>query len=160
PLNVTIDSTRGVGFDIAPNVTPAVGPAFALFDADTSANVATGLYTINLTTGAAAAVGLVGDGTGNFIGLAVGPESRFALGSGAGIDSRVEVYDSFSGARLQTLNPYPGFGGGVTTAIGDVNRDGVPDLITGASTGGGPHVKVYDGVTWNEIYSFFAYDGA
>jgi len=157
PLNSPLDSSRGVGFDITPNGTAAGGPAYALFDGDTSGNVATALYTINLTTGAATAVGLLGDGSGNFIGLAVAPESRFAVGSGAGMDSKVEVYDSFTGGLLKTLNPYPGFQGGVTTAIGDVNRDGVPDVITGASTGGGPHVKVFDGVTFNEIDSFYAY---
>lgn len=157
-LGVTVDSTHGVGFDIVANATAAGGPAYAIFDADTSAGVATGLYTINLTTGAASAVGLVGDGTGNFIGLASAPESWFAVGSGAGIDARVEVYDSFTGGLLRMLNPYPGFRGGVTTAVGDVNRDGVLDLITGASSGGGPHVKVYDGTTWNEMFSFYAYD--
>ncbi len=160
PLGTGIDPTGGVGFDVAASGAPAGGPAFALFDATAGAGVTTGLYTINLTTGAATLVGAVGDGTGVFTGLAVAPETRFAVGSGAGQEARVEVYDSFGGNLLRVINPYGGFTGGVTVAVADVNRDSVPDIITGASTGGGPHVKVFDGVSGAELFSFFAYDAA
>src|SRR5258706_9990692 len=50
-----------------------------------------------------------------------------------------------------------GFTGGVRVATADVTGDGVPDIITGAGPGGGPHVKVFDGVTNAEVYSFFAF---
>src|SRR5205085_1351408 len=50
------------------------------------------------------------------------------------------------------------FTGGTRVALGDVNGDGVPDLITGIGTGGGPHVQVFDGVTHQVIRSFYAYD--
>lgn len=64
------------------------------------------------------------------------------------------------------------FRGGVNVAVGDVNGDGVPDIIAGAGFGGGPRVRVYDGsidptladgVTVNPastIADFFAYDPA
>jgi hypothetical protein len=158
PLGTPIDATGGVGFDIAANGTAAGGPAFAVFDGNTTAAVSTGLYTVNLTTGAATLVGLVGNGADRFVGLAVAPEGRMAVGSGSGREARVEVYDPFTGARLREIAPYPGFRGGVTTAVGDVNRDAVPDIITGAiGGGGGPLVKVFDGATGAEIASFFAY---
>jgi hypothetical protein len=39
----------------------------------------------------------------------------------------------------------PNFRGGARTAVGDINRDGVPDLVVAAGTGGGPRVSLYDG---------------
>lgn len=52
------------------------------------------------------------------------------------------------------------FTGGVYVAAGDVTGDNIPDVITGAGAGGGPHVKIIDGDTQSEVASFFAYDPA
>jgi hypothetical protein len=50
------------------------------------------------------------------------------------------------------------FTGGVRVATADVNGDGYTDVITVPGTGGGPHVKVFDGRTFKEIYSFYAFE--
>ncbi len=39
----------------------------------------------------------------------------------------------------------PAFRGGARAAVGDLNADGVPDLVVGAGPGGGPRVAVWDG---------------
>jgi hypothetical protein len=52
----------------------------------------------------------------------------------------------------------PAFRGGVSVAAGDTTGDGNADIITGAGPGGGPHVRVFEGVTGAAVRSFFAYD--
>lgn len=55
------------------------------------------------------------------------------------------------------------FTGGVRVAAGDVNGDRTPDIITVPGPGGGPHVKVWNGIWGSEgslIREFNAYDPA
>ncbi|MCZ2340415.1 MAG: VCBS repeat-containing protein, partial [Bacteroidales bacterium] len=56
------------------------------------------------------------------------------------------------------IAPFPGFTGEVRIASADVNGDGVPDLIAGAGPGGGPRVRVLDGVTFQTIADIFAFE--
>ena len=54
----------------------------------------------------------------------------------------------------------PLFGGGVYVACGDVDGDGLADVITGAGAGGSPQVRAFSlaGGGIREIASFYAYD--
>ncbi|HZN33924.1 MAG TPA: VCBS repeat-containing protein, partial [Pirellulaceae bacterium] len=70
----------------------------------------------------------------------------------------VKVFDGATGAEVRSFFAFPGFSGGVRVAAGDLNGDGLADIITGAGPGAGPHVKVFDGLTHAELRSFFAFD--
>jgi hypothetical protein len=67
----------------------------------------------------------------------------------------------FSGADLSLMfafNAYdPGFNSGLFVAAGDVNGDGIPDIITGPDAGGGPLVKVFSGKDGSLLVAFNAY---
>ncbi|MEZ5402811.1 MAG: VCBS repeat-containing protein [Bryobacteraceae bacterium] len=81
------------------------------------------------------------------------------VGAGAGGVPQVRVFDGANLGILYDFAAYdPGFTGGVFVGAGDINGDGIDDIITGAGAGGGPHVKVFDGVTGGEIHSFFAFE--
>ena len=70
-------------------------------------------------------------------------------GAGPGGGPHVRGFDGTNTANvLASFFAYDAsFLGGVNLAAGDVNADGFADIITGAGTGGGPHVKVFDPAT-------------
>ncbi|NBR07492.1 MAG: hypothetical protein EBT92_17250 [Planctomycetes bacterium] len=77
----------------------------------------------------------------------------------AGYAPLVKIIDSSNGSTIAQFNAYDrNFTGGLYVSVADVNNDGFAEIITGAGFGGGPHVKVFDGKTHNEVASFFAYD--
>jgi hypothetical protein len=94
--------------------------------------------------------------TGDFNGDGV-PDIVTAPGPSGGPDIR--IFDGRTGALLREFMAYsPDFLGGVNVAVGDVNGDGIPDIITGADAGGGPQVKVFSGKDLSLLCSFYAYD--
>jgi hypothetical protein len=82
----------------------------------------------------------------------------FAVGADVGAQPEAHVYNADGSLRDSYLAYSADFTGGVRVAVADVNGDGVPDVVTAAGPGGGPHVKVFDGVTGLEDLSFYAYD--
>lgn len=81
----------------------------------------------------------------------------FAVGAGPGSLPLVKVYDYDGQLKAEFLAFSAKFGGGVRVALGDVTGDGVQDILCAAGPGGGPHVRVFDGVSLSEVHSFFAY---
>ncbi len=79
-----------------------------------------------------------------------------AVSTGAGTPLRVVVRNADGSTRF-TLAPFGDFGGGATAAVGDVTGDGTKDIVVAAGPGGGPHVKIFDGITGAEVRSFFAF---
>jgi fibronectin-binding autotransporter adhesin len=98
-------------------------------------------------------------GDGNDVELiAAGRVATSAVGAGPGGAPTVNVYDG-AGGLMRAITAYdPSFRGGVRVATGDVNGDGVPDVVTAPGPGGGPDIRVWDGVTGAMIREFNAYD--
>jgi len=79
---------------------------------------------------------------------------------GLGGGPHIRIWDGATGALLREFGAYdPSFRGGVFLSAARIDTaDTVPDIITGAGAGGGPHVRVFSGATGLVISEWLAYD--
>src|SRR4029077_14254410 len=81
------------------------------------------------------------------------------IAADAGAAPEVRIFNAATKVQTLAFNAYdPAFAGGVRVACGDVNGDGVPDLITVPGSGGGPNVRVFSGVDGKLLMNFLAFD--
>jgi hypothetical protein len=80
-----------------------------------------------------------------------------AVGTDGGVPARVKVYNADGTLRFNFLAFAPSFRGSARVATGDVNGDGIEDIIVAAGSGGVARVKVFNGDTGAEIRNFVAF---
>jgi len=144
------------------------GSATAVTDVDMDGkddivSAAKGTVTIKFGAGKSVSMQPFGKGYTGTLSLAVAntnrdPQKEIIVGRGSGKTPGVHVF-SIAGKQLTAWDAYAAaFGGGVRVAAGDVNHDGLTEIVTGAGPGGGPHVRLWktDGGSWGT--SFFAFD--
>ncbi|MDB5310402.1 MAG: exo-alpha-sialidase [Gemmataceae bacterium] len=101
------------------------------------------------TGGASVASGdLTGDGIADLI-----------VGAGPGAGPAVEVFSGLDGSLMYSFFAYePTFTGGVNVAAADITGAGHADIIIGSGVGGGPRVRVLDGITLAVVRDTFVYE--
>ncbi|MBT6691469.1 S8 family serine peptidase [Candidatus Parcubacteria bacterium] len=75
----------------------------------------------------------------------------------AGGGPHIRVFDMSGGLVSEFFAYQHDFYGGVNIAVGDVNKDGIDEIITAPMAGGGPHVRVFD-MSGALISEFFPYE--
>ncbi len=85
-------------------------------------------------------------------------EKEIITASGPGkVPPEIIIYDRY-GTELLSFMPYAEtFSGGIKVVSGDIDGDGIDEIITGVEEGGGPHVRVFS-AEGEFIDHFFAYD--
>ena len=79
-----------------------------------------------------------------------------AVGTGPGTITDVRILDGVTQAELFRVQPFEAtFTGGVYLSSGDVNGDGVPELLVTPDQGGGPRVRIFNGVGFGVVADFF-----
>jgi hypothetical protein len=149
-VNVALSDVNGDGFaDIIAGAGPGGGPRVRVISGIDRSTVLHDFFAFEPTFRGGvnvAGADLSGDGTADLV-----------VGSASKAD-RVRTIRLPDRAVLSEFRAYGGFTGGVNIGTGDVTGDGIADIITGAGNGGGPHVKVFNGVGNGEIRSFFVND--
>jgi hypothetical protein len=76
--------------------------------------------------------------------------------TGPGGSPRVVVLDGQSRTELFLIEPFEStFVGGVFVAAGDIDGDGLADLVVTPDEGGGPRVRVFRGGDFGQVADFF-----
>jgi FtsP/CotA-like multicopper oxidase with cupredoxin domain len=89
-----------------------------------------------------------------------------AVPGSPGHPATVKVFDGRGDRLIATVTPFPDFYGTPSVAIGDVDADGIYDLIVGAGKGHSPEVVAYSGAPSGgkpfstELARFQAFDAA
>jgi hypothetical protein len=148
-VNIASGDVNGDGiYEIITGAGPGGGPHVRVFSGTGELRNQFFAYDKNLRSGVNVASGDVnGDGIYEII-----------TSQNQGETSLIKIF-SGDGKKIinQFLAYHPSFRGGVNIASGDVNGDGIYEIITGAGPGGGPHVRIFD-YLGNVKGQFFAYD--
>jgi subtilisin family serine protease len=91
--------------------------------------------------------------------VVAGGTDEIVTGAGPGGYPHVRIFGP-DGSGGSGFYAYPiGFSGGVNVAVGDVDNDGVDEIVTGAGPGGYPHVRIFE-ADGTPIGGFYAYSTA
>jgi uncharacterized repeat protein (TIGR01451 family) len=152
----SVAAASGTG-NISTTADLAVGGTVTFTVTLTAATTARGALTNTFTAGAPpAAFELDPSNNAASTTIATGPTNIVAVGAGPGGGPVVVAYNPDGTEKFRRFAFDPAYSGGVTVATGDVNGDGVEDVVAGSAVGAS-RVVVLDGKTGDAIASFFAF---
>lgn len=82
---------------------------------------------------------------------------EIVIGAASGGGPQVRIFDRAGNVKGQFFAYDPNFRGGVEIGIGDVDGNGIKDIITAAGKGGGAHVRIFNAEGKLINHGFFAF---
>jgi len=86
-------------------------------------------------------------------------EAEIIVGAGNGFGPQVRIFNSQGELQTQFWAYASHLRSGVRVAVGDVNGDGINEIITSPGPGGSPHIRIFKGNGELFFPGFFALDG-
>lgn len=123
------------------------GPQVRLFDASGRLRNSFFAYDQKFRGGVNVALGDI-DGDG---------QEEIVTAPGPGLEPRIKIFTVAGRLKTSFLAYDQKFVKGVNLTVGDINGDGLEEIITGPGEGGGPQVRVFN-AQGSVLSNFFAYD--
>lgn len=82
---------------------------------------------------------------------------KYALAAGAGSEPKIWLLDAKGDVLKEFLAFSKSFRGGINAVIGDIDNDGMAEIVVGAGAGGSPHIRIFN-LSGKLKYQFFAFD--
>jgi len=153
---VAVGDVTGDGIqDVITGAGPGGGPQVRVFDGSNNylpvAGILGSFFGITPTSFSGGVFVAVGDVNGDTY-------ADIMVGADASGGPQVNVFSGLDGSILKTFNALPAeFTGGVRVGAGDLDGDGLADIIIGAGPGALPQVTVYRFADLAVLQSFFAF---
>jgi hypothetical protein len=150
-VNVAVGDLYGDGFgEIITGAGPGGGPHVRVFDYQANLKGQFFAYEESFRGGVKVAVAdIYGNETKNKREIIVAP--------GPGRLAEVKIFDTLGKERKKILAYSEKFKNGVNLSVGDLNKNGLDEIILGAGSGGAPHVRAFNG-KGELVESFYALD--
>ncbi|MFP4514642.1 MAG: S8 family serine peptidase [Parcubacteria group bacterium] len=137
-VNLAVGDISGDGKDeIVSSTKAGSGPQVRIFDMQGRLSGQFFAYDKNTRTGVQVAIADVN-------GLRDRNKEEIITSPGPGLASEIKIFNDKAELENKFLAYAPNFKEGLSIAVGDVNMDGLADIITGAGPAGAPHVRAFN----------------